>query len=345
MLQFHIERPKDEIRTYLQEKIDNLTKPKGALGMLEELALQIGWVQQTLEPKLNHPCHIVFAGDHGIAAEGVSLSPQEVTFQMVANFWEGGGGINFLARQHGFDLKVVDSGVNFDFKADDPIIDKKIRKSTRNYLHEAAMTWEEMELAIERGAECTQACFDEGCNVIGFGEMGITNTSSSSMWMTYLTKIPLEKCVGAGCDHTGNIVNHKYNVLKQAMDNYSGDGSALDIMRYFGGYEMVMTVGAMLKAAELKMLILIDGFIMTNCVLMASKINANVLHYCIFGHQGDESGHKLVLEYLQAKPLLHLGLRLGEGTGALCAYPIVESALHMINEMNSFKKIEVTKYF
>lgn len=345
MIQFNIEKPQDEVRQYLQEKIDNLTKPKGSLGVLEDIAMQIGWIQQTLSPKLNKPCHIVFAGDHGIAAEGVSPSPQEVTYQMIANFWDGGAGVNFLSRQHNFDLRVVDAGVNFDFKPEDPIIDKKIRKSTRNYLHEAAMTIEEMELAIERGAECVQDCFDAGCNVIGFGEMGITNTSSSSLWMTYLTGIPLDQCIGAGCDHTGSIINHKYNVLKASMDNYKGDKSVIDIMRYFGGYEMVMAVGAMLKAAELKMIILVDGFIMTNCMLVASKLNKEVLNYAIFGHQGDESGHKLVLEYLGAKPILHLGLRLGEGTGALCSYPIIQSALHMINEMNSFKKNQVTKYF
>ena len=345
MICFNIEKPKDEIRSYLQDKIDNLTKPKGSLGMLEDLAVQIGWIQQTLNPQLNHPCHIVFAGDHGIAAEGVSCSPQEVTYQMIANFWAGGAGINFLARQHHFDLKIVDSGVNFDFEPDAPIIRMKIRKSTRNYLHEAAMSQEEMELSVERGAACVQACFEEGCNVIGFGEMGITNTSSSALWMSYLTGISLEKCIGAGCDHTGNIVSHKYNVLKQSMANYEGDVSVEDIMRYFGGYEMVMAVGAMLKAAELKMIILVDGFIMTSCLLAASKLNPGVLDYCIFGHQGDEAGHKLLLEHLQAKPILHLGLRLGEGTGALCAFPIVDSAVRMINEMNSFKQIEVTKYF
>ncbi|WP_165043635.1 nicotinate-nucleotide--dimethylbenzimidazole phosphoribosyltransferase [Dysgonomonas sp. ZJ709] len=345
MIQFNIEKPKDEVRSYLQEKIDNLTKPKGSLGILEDLAMQIGWIQQTLEPKLSRPCHIVFAGDHGIAAEGVSPSPQEVTYQMIANFWAGGAGVNFLSRQHNFDLKVVDSGVNFDFKAEDPIIDKKIRKSTRNYLYEAAMTKEEMELAIERGAECVQECYDSGCNVIGFGEMGITNTSSSALWMACLTGTPLEQCVGAGCDHSGQVIEHKLKVLKQSLENYGGDYSPEDIMRYFGGYEMVMAVGAMLKAAELKMIILIDGFIMTNCLLAASKLNADVLHYAVFGHQGDEAGHKQILEYLSAKPILHLNFRLGEGTGALCAYPIVDSAVRMINEMNSFKKIQVTKYF
>ncbi|MCC8174601.1 MAG: nicotinate-nucleotide--dimethylbenzimidazole phosphoribosyltransferase [Odoribacter sp.] len=342
---FNIKKPDEAIRSLLQQKIDNLTKPKGSLGMLEELALQIGWIQQTLEPTLKNPSHIVFAGDHGIAAEGVSISPQEVTYQMIINFLQGGAGINFLARQHNINLKVVDAGVNFDFPENIPIISKKIRKSTRNYLYEAAMSWEEFNQAIEYGAECVEDCQKEGCNIIGFGEMGITNTSSSALWMAYLTGLPLANCVGAGCDNSGNIVNHKYNILSQAQKNYKGDGSAEDIIRYFGGYEMVITVGGMLKAAELGMVILIDGFIMTNCLLAASKLYPDVLHYAVFGHQGDEAGHKLVLDYLKAKPLLHLNLHLGEGSGALCAYPIIESAVRMINEMNTFDNFEVTKYF
>jgi nicotinate-nucleotide--dimethylbenzimidazole phosphoribosyltransferase len=287
----------------------------------------------------------VFAGDHGICAEGVSLSPQEVTYQMIFNFFAGGAGVNFLARQHGFELVIIDAGVNYDFDAGYPIINKKIRKSTRNYLHEAAMTREEMELAIERGAECVQDCYDKGCNVICFGEMGIGNTSSSALWMSCFADIPLDKCVGAGSGLQGKGLEHKYNVLKRAQENYKGDGSAEDIIAYFGGYEMVMTIGAMLKAAELEMLILIDGFIMTSCLLAASKLNPNVLHYAIYGHQGDEAGHKLLLEHLGGTPILSLGFRLGEGTGALAAYPIVDSAVRMISEMSSFKEIKVTKYF
>lgn len=345
MKSYSVEKPNAAIKEALQEKIDNLTKPKGSLGRLEELALQIGLIQQTLSPQLLHPCHIVFAGDHGIAAEKVSLSPQEVTYQMIVNFLNGGAGINFLARQHHFDLQVVDAGVNYDFPEEIAIIHKKVRKSTRNYLYEAAMTPEEMEQAMERGAECVQMCADDGCNVIAFGEMGITNTSSSSLWMTYLTQIPLDKCIGAGCDHTGTIVAHKYDVLTRCMQNYTSDASVEKIMQQFGGYEMVMTVGAMIRAAQLNMTILIDGFIMTNCVLAAYKICPNILDYCVFGHCGDEAGHKLLLDYLQVKPILQLDLRLGEGSGALCAFPIVDSAVRMINEMNSFKKIEVTKYF
>ena len=346
MRQFDIEKPNEEIIPYLTEKINNLTKPKGSLGFLEDLALQLGWIQQSLSPTLKKPHHIVFAGDHGIAVENISLSPQEVTYQMLLNFKQGGAGVNFLARQHHFDLMLVDVGVNKDIdKTDSTIVHRKIRHQTRNYKYEAAMTYDEMNKAIEIGAECAQKCYSEGANILCIGEMGITNTSSSSLWMHYLTGESLRKCTGAGSDHSGHILNHKYNVLKECRTNYKGDQSAIDIMRYFGGYEMVAAVGAMLQAAQLKMAILVDGFIMTNCMLMASKINNNVLHYAIYGHEGNEIGHQIALKALNAQPILHLGFRLGEGTGALCAYPIVESAIHMINEMSSFKEVKVTKYF
>lgn len=345
MKQFHIVPPDTAIKDQLKEKIDNLTKPQGSLGTLEKLALQIGWIQQSLTPELRQPHNVLFAADHGIVEEGVSLSPKEVTWQQISNFLHGGAGINFLCRQHGFTLKIVDAGVDFDFPKDKGIIDMKVRKGTRNYLHEAAMTREEMELCLERGAQVVKDCHAEGCNVISFGEMGIANTSSSSLWMSCLSGIPLDLCVGAGCGLDNNGVSHKYRVLKQALDNYQGDHSPQDILCYFGGYEMVMAVGGMLQAAELNMVILVDGFIMTNCLLAASKLYPEVLNYCIFGHQGDESGHKLVLEALHAEPLLHLNLRLGEGTGAICAYPIVDSAVRMINEMDNFANASITKYF
>jgi len=342
---FKIEKPNYDLAPELQEKIDDLTKPKGSLGRLEELAVQIGCIQQTLSPNISKPQNIIYGGDHGIAAEGISFSPPELTPQMVFNFIEGGAGINFFARQHGIGMKVVDSGINYNFENLQELIDLKVRKGTRNYLHEAAMTEEEFNLCIERGAKVVEMCHHEGTNLVSFGEMGIGNTSSSSMWMTCLTDIELDKCVGAGSGFDSEGVKRKYRILKAALDNYSGDGSDLDYIRYFGGYEMVMAVGGMLKAAELKMVILIDGFIMTNCILAASRIHPEVLEYAIFTHQGDEAGHKLILDFLGAKPLINFGLRLGEGTGALCAYPLIESSVRMINEMSTWKKASVTKYF
>lgn len=345
MKTFHIEKPDENLRPSIIDKINNLTKPKGSLGRLEEIALQIALIQQTLTPALHKPQNIIFAADHGIVEEGVSLSPKEVTWQQLSNFLHGGAGVNFLCRQHGFELKIVDAGVDYDLPYEKGIIDMKVRRGTRNYLYEAAMTQEEMELCIERGAEVVHRCHEEGSNVLSFGEMGIGNTSSSSLWMTYFTGIPLEQCVGAGSGLNQQGIRHKYEVLKRSMENYNGDGSATDIIRYFGGLEMVMAVGAMLQAAELKMLILVDGFIMTNCMLAAMQLCPAVKDYAIFGHCGDESGHKLILEYMQAKPLINLGLRLGEGTGAICAYPLVDSAVRMINEMDNFAHASITKYF
>lgn len=345
MKTFHIEKPDENLRPSIIDKINNLTKPKGSLGRLEEIALQIALIQQTLTPALHKPQNIIFAADHGIVDEGVSLSPKEVTWQQLSNFLHGGAGVNFLCRQHGFELKIVNAGVDYDLPYEKGIIDMKVRRGTRNYLYEAAMTKEEMKLCIERGAEVVRRCHEEGSNVLSFGEMGIGNTSSSSLWMTYFTGIPLEQCVGAGSGLNQQGIRHKYEVLKRSMENYNGDGSATDIIRYFGGLEMVMAVGAMLQAAELKMLILVDGFIMTNCMLAAMQLCPAVKDYAIFGHCGDESGHKLILEYIQAKPLINLGLRLGEGTGAICAYPLVDSAVRMINEMDNFAHASITKYF
>ena len=279
-------------------------------------------------------------------AEGVSVSPKEVTWQQLGHFSKGGAGINFLCDQHGFRLVLVDAGVDYDIPAGHGIIDKKVRKSTRNFRHEAAMTDGEFRLCLERGAEVIDEIHDStGCNIVSFGEMGSGNTSSSSMWMHLFTGIPLKQCIGAGAGLDSDGIRHKYEVLSDALSRYDGDGSVESKMAWFGGYEMVMAVGAMLRAAELGMVIIVDGFIMTSCILAASRLYPAVLDYAVFGHQGDESGHKLMLENLGVRALLHLDLRLGEGSGAVCAYPIIESAVRMINHMDSFKDVNVTKYF
>ena len=213
---------------------------------------------------------------------------------------------------------------------------------------EAAVTPDEFELCLERGAKCVDMAHSDGCNVISFGEMGCGNTSASSVWMNLLAGIPLAQCIGAGAGLDGKGVSHKLEVLSAAVRKFKTDNktySIKDILCYFGGLEMAMAVGAMLRAASLRMVILVDGFIMSACMLAASKLCPDVLDYAIFGHQGDESGHKLLLQSMNARPLLHLDLRLGEGSGAVCAYPIVQSAVNMINQMDSFRKASVTKYF
>lgn len=345
MIKFHILPVLRDIEPALIDKIDSLTKPKGSLGKLEQLALRIGLIQHSLTPALYKPHNILFAADHGIVEEGVTVSPKEVTWQQLSHFSRGGAGINFLCNQHGFKLVLVDAGVDYDIPADRGIIDCKIRKSTRNFLYGPAMTMDEFRSAVERGAKVVEDIHATGCNIVSFGEMGSGNTSASSMWMHYFTHLPLADCVGAGAGLDNPGILHKLDVLTRAASNYEGDGTPQSIMAWFGGYEMVMAVGGMLKAAELGMIIIVDGFIMTSCILAASRLYPHVLDYAIFGHQGDESGHKRMLETMHADPILHLGLRLGEGSGAVCAYPIIDSAVRMINEMDDFGSVGVMKYF
>ena len=332
----------------IQQKIDNLNKPKGSLGRLEELAMQICLVQQTLEPALSHPCHILLGADHGIEREGVSVSPREVTWQQMINFTRGGGGVNMFCRQHGFHLRIVDVGVDHDLSAVSGIIDRKIARGTRNFRYEAAMTEAQYAQAFDIGRQLVDDCAAEGCNVLCIGEMGIGNTSPSSVWMHLLGGVPLEECIGAGAGLDASGMRHKYEVLRESVDRFleSNHYSLIaQVIRYFGGFEMVTAIAAMLHAASRRMLVLVDGFIMTACALAAVRLQPQSQDCMIFTHCGDENGHRRMLEVLHARPLLNLGLRLGEGTGALCAYPIVDSAVRMMREMNNFERAHITKYF
>ena len=348
MKTFDIHLVDRSMQAVIQAKIDNLNKPKGSLGRLEELAMQVCLVQQTLEPSLAHPCHLLLGGDHGIEHEGVSVSPREVTWQQMINFTHGGGGVNMFCRQHGFKLRIVDVGVDYDLSDIPGIIDRKIACGTKNFLYEPAMTEEEFDKAIQVGAELVDDCVKEGCRILSIGEMGIANTSPSSIWMHLFGNIPLNECIGAGAGLDTPGIRHKYEVLSKAVANYNASpkqGSLEGSLSYFGGFEMIAAIGAMLHAAEQHLIILVDGFIMTACAIAAIRLYPASQDYMIFTHCGDESGHKRMLDIVDAKPLLHLGLRLGEGTGALCAFPIVDSAVRMMNEMNNFDNSKITKYF
>ena len=332
----------------IQAKIDNLNKPKGSLGRLEELAMQVCLIQQTLEPSLAHPCHLLLGGDHGIEREGVSVSPREVTWQQMINFTRGGGGVNMFCRQDGFKLRVVDVGVDYDLSNVPGIIDRKIACGTKNFLYEPAMGEEEFNQAIAVGVDLVDDCIAEGCRILCIGEMGIGNTSPSSIWMSLFGDIPLKECIGAGAGLNNDGIRHKYEILSKTLKNYRAaipQPSVISPLAYFGGFEMIAAIGAMLRAAEQHLVILVDGFIMTACALAAIRLYPDSQDYMIFTHCGDESGHKMMLDMVDAKPLLHLGLRLGEGTGALCAFPIIDSAVRMMNEMNNFQNAKITKYF
>lgn len=347
-MKFHIPTPDREILPLIQNKIDCLNKPKGSLGRLEELAVQVCLVQQTLTPTLSHPCHLLMGGDHGIEREGVSVSPREVTWQQMVNFTRGGGGVNMFCRQHGFELKIIDMGVDYDLTSFPGILHHKVARGTANFLHGPAMSASQMEQAMATGARLARDCHAKGCNILCVGEMGIANTSPSSIWMSLLGGLPLDECIGAGAGLDTPGMEHKRHVLHAALDHFlrtrQGD-SVEEVISHFGGFEMVGAIGAMLAAAEQGMLVMVDGFIMSACMLAASRLHPAVLSYAIFGHCGDESGHQRMLQLMDARPLLHLGLRLGEGTGALCAYPLVESAVRMTNEMNDFEHAKITKYF
>lgn len=349
MTKFNIHKPDDKMRQAIIDKIDNLNKPKGSLGRLEELALQICLIEQTLHPTLHNPCHLLFGADHGIEREGVSVSPREITWQQMINFTRGGGGVNMFCRQHGFKLRIIDVGVDYDLAMYPDIINRKIANGTANFLYEPAMSIEQYQQALNVGAEMADACFNDGSDIICIGEMGIANTSPSSIWMSLFGNIPLEECVGAGAGLDNEGIRHKYEVLNKAIENFKSSGldcsNTENIIRYFGGFEMVAAIGAMLRAAECHLVIMVDGFIMTACAIAVSRLYPDIVDYMIFGHSGDEGGHARMLGLLGAKPLLSLGLRLGEGTGALCSFPIIDSAVRMITEMNNFQNANITKYF
>jgi len=325
----------------LIQKINLKTKPLGSLGILEDLALKIGLIQNTLTPELKNPSMIVFAGDHGITDEKVSPFPKEVTFQMVMNFLQGGAAINVFCKQNHICLKVVDAGVDFDFEPTLNLIQRKIARGTRNFIIEKAMTEKECSDALEEGRKIAQDEFNTNCNIIAFGEMGIGNTSSAAMLMHKFTKLPVEVCVGKGTGLDDKGVQHKIEVLNRASEKHNVQ-IPFDVLQSYGGFEIAMMVGAMLQAAELGMIILVDGFIATSAVITAFHFNADVLKNCIFTHLSDERGHKLCLEYLKVEPVLQLRMRLGEGSGAAVAFPIVQAAVSFLNEMSSFEDAGVS---
>ncbi|MBF0360919.1 MAG: nicotinate-nucleotide--dimethylbenzimidazole phosphoribosyltransferase [Oligoflexia bacterium] len=358
----------------LKHEVDSKTKPPGSLGDLESLAIKIGKIQQTLNPQLRNPHILIFAGDHGIAKNSpISPYPQEVTFQMVLNFLSEGAAINVFAKQNNISLKVVDAGVNFDFN-NTPLIqkklpssieflDRKIRMGTRDYSKESAMTLEEMNKALSEAASIVDEIHaennktngstngsDHGSNVIGFGEMGIGNTSSASIFLSLLANLPLESCVGAGTGHSSEGIKTKISILENAIKTHahalsSSTSSATEfattVMTTFGGYELCMMAGAMLRAAELQMLILVDGFISSSAMLWCSHFAPNILDYTVFSHLSEERAHRLMLEQMDAHPIVNLKMRLGEGTGVAVTYPIIQSAVNFLNQMATFSSAGV----
>lgn len=324
----------------LDHAINHKTKPLGSLGMLEALARQVGLIQQTIEPQLRLPAVLVFAADHGVTDEGISAYPQSVTWQMVENFLANGAAINVFARQNDCGLYIVDAGVKHDFGARENLLDFKQGPGTRNFAREPAMTIQQCENAMLVGMKLADTLTGD---VLGFGEMGIGNTTSSAALMHKLTGIPVTQCVGAGTGLLEDGVRHKQQVIEAAVALHAGVNEPFDVLATFGGFEIAMMAGAMLQAAAMRKVLLIDGFIVTSALLVAARLQPAILDYCVFSHCSDENGHRLLLENLNARPLLQLDLRLGEGTGAVLALPLLHAAVNFLREMATFDSAQVSE--
>lgn len=324
----------------LQGLIDNKTKPQGSLGILEFLAHRIGLIQQSASPRIDRAAIVVFAADHGIVAENISAYPQSVTWQMVENFLQQGAAINVFARQNDCALHIVDAGVNHDFGKRDDLIDRKLAPGTHNFAKEAAMSAELCQQALQHGMDLVAAM---PVDVIGFGEMGIGNTTAAAALMHKITGIAAADCVGAGTGLAAEGIRHKQQVIEQAVAHHAGVEAPLEILRTFGGFEIAMMVGAMLKAAEQRMVLLIDGFIVSSALLVAAKLQPAILDYCVFSHCSDEHGHGRMLRYLDGRPLMQLDLRLGEGTGSALALPLLHAAVNFLAQMATFSSAQVSE--
>lgn len=320
----------------LQLAIDRKTKPPGSLGQLERVALQLGLIQQSANPVVRRPAMIVFAGDHGIAQAGVSPYPQAVTAQMVLNFLAGGAAINAFCRLNDMTLEVVNAGVASALPSHRQLIDMAIARGTRNFLEGPAMSAAELAQAMAAGMARVEHHARHGTNVMGFGEMGIANTSSAACLMQRLCGLPLEVCVGRGTGLDDAGLARKREILARALVRHPTTADPLETLAVFGGFEIAMMTGAYLAAARSRMLILVDGFIATAALLVAHAVAPAVLDYCVFSHVSDETGHRAMLERLHAEPLLALDLRLGEGTGAALALPLVRAATAFLGEMATF---------
>ena len=334
----------------LQHKLDFKTKPLGSLGRMEALALQLGQILGTETPTLEQPQMVVFAGDHGLTAQGISAFPSDVSWQMVENFLAGGAAVSVLARQHGLNLTVVDCGVNHDFLTGLPagierpgLLVRKVEggeKGTADSSVQAAMTPAQCQQALHNGQDIVKALPG---NALLLGEMGIGNTSAASLLLARLSGLDIEVCTGAGTGLDAPAVQRKTAVLRGVLARHADAKEPLAALAAFGGFEIATLVGAILQAAQERRVIVVDGFIATSAVLVAHALQPLVLQRCVFAHRSGERGHEFMLQHLGVQALLDLGLRLGEGSGAALAWPLLQSACAILRDMASFESAGVSE--
>ncbi|GAA6203609.1 nicotinate-nucleotide--dimethylbenzimidazole phosphoribosyltransferase [Thalassotalea sp. SU-HH00458] len=342
--------------TAIQQVIDSKTKPLAALGQLESLAKQLMLIQSqncelaTKTLIISQPTMLVFAADHGMAEQGISIAPSEVTRQMVLNFLHGGAAINCFCRSNNIAMKVIDAGINTPLTSaeksiSEHFIEQRLGAGINDISTTSAMTSSQVQQGLLYGKKITTDIINQGCNILLLGEMGIGNTSAASAILSAYSQQDCEQCVGKGTGINSQQLSIKKHLVAQAVSRLDPEKIFTDpyyLLKELAGFEMVQMVGAILAAAEQGIAVLIDGFIVTSAALMAEKINPNVRDYLIFAHQSNEHAHQLMLTMLEAKPLLNLDLRLGEGTGAALALPLLKAAASFYNEMASFESAGVT---
>ncbi|MFT6317264.1 MAG: nicotinate-nucleotide--dimethylbenzimidazole phosphoribosyltransferase [Candidatus Azotimanducaceae bacterium] len=322
----------------IKHHIDTKTKPLGALGVIETVGAQVARLQASLQPVMQHCTLLLFAADHGVAQAGVSAFPAEVTRQMVLNFLQGGAAANVFARTNGIDLIVVDAGVAGEPIVDEHLISRRIAGGTSNFIEMPAMSEAQLEQALTNGVALGMQTAGDA---LAFGEMGIGNTSSAALLAHKLTGEPLEKIVGRGTGLDDSGLENKHRLLQVASRRTTSRLSAQQALQEYGGFEIATMVGAMLGAAASGRLIVIDGYIATAAALVAVRLKPDARDYCVFAHESAETGHRIMLDALQANGLLDLKLRLGEGTGALLAWPLIRCAAAMMSDMASFDMAKV----
>lgn len=327
-----------------KERQDNLTKPRGSLGMLEELSVKVAGITGKTMPKIKHKVIVTMAGDHGVVEEGVSAYPQEVTPQMVYNFLRGGAGINVLARHVGARVVVVDMGVAAKLEPHKELVDKKVAYGTKNFTKQPAMTREQAIRSIEAGIEVVEQEFKRGMDIVGTGDMGIGNTTPSSAIVAAITGAEVRKVTGRGTGIDDAIFESKVKAIEKALKlNKPNPKDALDVLSKLGGFEIGGLAGVILGAASHRVPVVIDGFISGAAALIAVTLAPQLRDYLIPAHRSMEVGHEIMLEHLNLRPLLDLNLRLGEGTGAALGISLVEASLKILSEMATFGEASVSK--
>ena len=333
----------ESVREAANRRLDTLTKPLGALGRLEPLAAQLCAIQRTLSPAISQPVSVVFAADHGVADRGVSAYPKAVTAQMVKNFLAGGAAINVLSRLEQMEFWLVDAGVDGDCGPHPRLIEAKVRRGTRDLALEPAMSLKECGEALFRGREVIARVVPLGGNTVVLGEMGIGNTASAALLMHGLTGLPLAECVGRGTGLDDAGLRRKLEILEGALARRSPPREPIELLAEFGGFEIAMLVGAILGAAASRHVVLVDGFTVTVAAAIAARMEPHALDYCIFGHCSSERAHRALLAHLNVAPLLDLGMRLGEGSGAALALSIVRAAVALFEQMATFEGAGVSE--